>query len=84
MEHLPGVGEVTAKKIVAGRPYTKVDDLAKAGVPARTIDGIRSLVTVSRGPCSGGGCYRAGGEIEGDAEEKAAATPAAPRRPRSI
>jgi competence protein ComEA len=43
---LPGVGEVTAKKIVVGRPYTKVDDLARAGVPARTIEGIRKLVTV--------------------------------------
>ena len=34
LEELPGVGPATAKKIVAGRPYTKVDDLAKAGVPA--------------------------------------------------
>lgn len=44
---LPGVGEVTAKKIVAGRPYASVDDLAKAGVPARTITEIRPLVTVA-------------------------------------
>ena len=44
---LPGVGEVTAKKIVAGRPYAKVDDLAKTGVPARTIDAIRGMVTVA-------------------------------------
>lgn len=45
-ETLPGVGEVTARKIVAGRPYAKVDDLARAGVPARTIDAIRGMVTV--------------------------------------
>jgi competence protein ComEA len=45
-ETLPGVGEVTAKKIVAGRPYAKVDDLARAGVPARTIEAIQKLVTV--------------------------------------
>jgi competence protein ComEA len=45
-EHLPGVGPATAKKIIAGRPYATVDDLAKAGVPARTIDGIRGQVTV--------------------------------------
>jgi competence protein ComEA len=44
---LPGVGPATAKKIVAGRPYAKVDDLAKAGVSARIIAGIRAHVTVS-------------------------------------
>ena len=43
---LPGVGPATAKKIIAGRPYTKVDDLAKAGVSARIIEGIRSHVMV--------------------------------------
>lgn len=46
VEALPGVGEVTAKKIVAGRPYKSVDDLTKAGVPARTIEAIRGLVTI--------------------------------------
>ena len=43
---LPGVGPATAKKIIAGRPYAKVDDLAKAGVSARIIEGIRSHVSV--------------------------------------
>ncbi len=43
---LPGVGPATAKKIVAGRPYSSVDDLAKAGVSKRVIDGIRSQVTL--------------------------------------
>jgi competence protein ComEA len=47
LQDLPGVGEATAKKIIAGRPYSKVDDLAKAGVPARTIEGIRALVQVA-------------------------------------
>ncbi len=46
LQELPGVGEATARKIVAGRPYSSIDDLAKAGVPARTVDGIRSLVRV--------------------------------------
>ena len=46
LEELPGVGPATAKKIIAGRPYTKVDDLAKAGVPARVITSIRSKVHV--------------------------------------
>ncbi len=51
-EALPGVGKVTAKKIVDGRPYATVDDLAKAGVPAKTIDQIRPLVTVAVPPAA--------------------------------
>ena len=43
---LPGVGQATAKKIIAGRPYTSVADLAKAGVPKNTIEKITSMVTV--------------------------------------
>lgn len=44
---LPGVGEVTARKIIAGRPYATFEDVAKAGVPVRTLEAIRPLVTVS-------------------------------------
>jgi DNA uptake protein ComE-like DNA-binding protein len=47
LEALPGVGEVTAKKIIAGRPYSSAADLAKAGVSAKTIEKISPLVTVS-------------------------------------
>ncbi|HVR07885.1 MAG TPA: helix-hairpin-helix domain-containing protein, partial [Thermoanaerobaculia bacterium] len=46
---LPGVGAATAKKIIAGRPYASVGDLARAGVPAKTIQKITPLVTVSGG-----------------------------------
>ena len=46
LEELPGVGPATAKKIVAGRPYTKIDDLSKAGITARVIASIRSKVHV--------------------------------------
>jgi len=48
LEALPGVGEATAKKIIDGRPYSSVADLSKAGVPAKTIDQITPLVTVSK------------------------------------
>lgn len=50
LEALPGVGPATAKKIVAGRPYTSVADLSKAGVPKSTIDKISASVTVSPAP----------------------------------
>ena len=46
LEALPGVGPATAKKIIAGRPYTSIADLAKAGVPRNTIEKISSMVTV--------------------------------------
>jgi competence protein ComEA len=48
LEAIKGVGPATAKKIVAGRPYGSVDDLAKAGVPAKTIEGMKPLVTVGK------------------------------------
>jgi DNA uptake protein ComE-like DNA-binding protein len=43
---LPGVGKATAKKIIAGRPYSSVSDLSKAGVSSATITKITPLVTV--------------------------------------
>ncbi len=43
---LPGVGEATSEKIIAGRPYKAVDDLAKSGVPAATIAKIKPLAVV--------------------------------------
>ena len=46
LEDLPGVGAATAKKIIAGRPYSSASDLSKAGVSATTIKKITPLVTV--------------------------------------
>jgi competence protein ComEA len=52
LETLPGVGAATAKKIVAGRPYSSASDLAKAGVSAATIKKITPLVTVDNAPAA--------------------------------
>src|SRR5580704_6817692 len=49
LDTLPGVGTVTAKKIIAGRPYSSVGDLSKAGIPAGTIEKITPLVTTGGG-----------------------------------
>src|SRR5450755_318759 len=48
LEELPGVGEATAKKIVAGRPYKSIAaGLAKAGVSDAEIAKLKGLVTFS-------------------------------------
>jgi competence protein ComEA len=71
LEELPGVGETTAKKIVAGRPYSSVDDLAKAGVSKSTIEKLRSSVTV-------GGAAAAPAPAAASKSSKSSAAPAAP------
>ncbi len=48
LEGLKGVGSATAKKIVANRPYQTVDELSKAGLSAKTIEGLKPFVTVGK------------------------------------
>src|SRR5262245_9515300 len=43
---LPGVGPATAKKIIAGRPYSSLADLKRAGISESTIDKLKSSVTI--------------------------------------
>jgi hypothetical protein len=50
LDKLPGVGPATAKKIIAGRPFSSVADLSRAGVSKHQIDQITPLVTVSTPP----------------------------------
>src|SRR5262245_60465467 len=45
---IPGVGDATAEKIVKGRPYASLDDLAKAGLSEKTIAKIRPYLKVGR------------------------------------
>lgn len=46
LESLKGIGPALSKKIIDGRPYKSVDDLTKAGIPAKTVEGLKPLVTV--------------------------------------
>jgi helix-hairpin-helix protein len=47
---VPGIGTSSAKKIIAGRPYSSVADLSKAGISAASIKKISPMVKVSRVP----------------------------------
>ncbi|MBP7528826.1 MAG: helix-hairpin-helix domain-containing protein [Syntrophorhabdaceae bacterium] len=46
LESLKGVGPATAKKIMAGRPYTSVEDLKKAGISDKMIQSMKPYVKV--------------------------------------
>jgi competence protein ComEA len=93
LEDLPGVGEATAKKIIAGRPYSSVADLEKAGVPKGTIDKIRPLVTASKSGAKEAAPAKAAPAVEpakektsakektGAKEKTAAAEPAGAAKP---
>jgi competence protein ComEA len=47
LETIPGVGESLAKLIVAGRPYTSVDELEKvSGIGPKSLKDLRPYVKV--------------------------------------
>lgn len=47
---VPGIGSSTAKKIIAGRPYSSVSDLSRVGLAKTTLDKIRPNVAVTGAP----------------------------------
>jgi competence protein ComEA len=69
LEELPGVGQATAAKIVAGRPYKSVDDLTKAGLTEKQIAKFESQVTV--GKTGSGAAAAAGKNSAGAAQAEA-------------
>jgi competence protein ComEA len=76
LDALPGIGKATAEKIIAGRPYASIDDLAKAGIPKATIEKITGLVTVG-GTAAGASTKAAGSKGVTQAAATTAATAAA-------
>lgn len=47
LEALPGIGPVTASKIISGRPYQKVDDLLSQKIVSKTIfDKIKDSLAI--------------------------------------
>jgi competence protein ComEA len=72
LETLKGVGPATAEKIVEGRPYSSVDDLSRAGVPAKKIKGIKPIVTVGRQPSTSAGSSREQPKVEARISPKTA------------
>jgi competence ComEA-like helix-hairpin-helix protein len=47
LESIPGIGEARAKHVVAGRPYTSVDELIKvSGIGPKSLEDLRPYVKV--------------------------------------
>jgi DNA uptake protein ComE-like DNA-binding protein len=84
LRSLPGVGAVTARRIINNRPYASVEDLARAGVPPATITRIAPLAMAGPVPGTAGAAGAAMAEKESGgpaAQGSAAATGAASSAP---
>lgn len=45
LKSIPGIGDAYSKKIIAGRPYTRKDEIvAKAGIPQGVYDKIKDKI----------------------------------------
>jgi DNA uptake protein ComE-like DNA-binding protein len=56
LRSLPGVGTVRAKQLVAGRPYSSIDEIKTRNLmPKSAYDKIRDRIKVERNPGTGSG-----------------------------
>lgn len=47
LEELPGIGQITAEKIIDGRPYSSVEELSKNGILKKNIfDGLKEKISI--------------------------------------
>src|SRR5271155_4665731 len=78
LENLPGVGAATAKKIIAGRPYSSASDLSKAGVSAATIKKITPLATFGNAAPAPAATKSSASKAAASAKPAASSEPAGP------
>lgn len=50
LEKVPGIGQATAEKIIAGRPYRSVEDLSRAALPPKQVQTLAPMLRA--GPLS--------------------------------
>jgi competence protein ComEA len=90
LEAVKGVGAATAKKIIANRPYTSLDELTKAGLSSKKIDALKASLTVGKAPAASEAPAAAAKKpeaaapakaVEKKAPAKAEKAPAAPQAP---
>lgn len=46
LDSLPGIGVISAEKIIKNRPYSSIDQLSNAGLTKNQIEKIRELISV--------------------------------------
>jgi competence protein ComEA len=47
LDTLPGIGPALAQRIIAGRPYSRIEDIMRVpGIGQATFDKLRTLITV--------------------------------------